>query len=262
MVSPKRRFGNRPEVHSRLAPLGSNEIIWVPAHPIPEVYVAPRKAIFNGVEFIDCKALPSERDLDHWITQSHLTLPEDYRRFLLRVNGGRTRPSSYRYPRWTADSTWGDPEPVETEWMFPKPSKDQLQLLQALAELKAFTKSPPKVRAFCYLSRGDYSLTALLAARKVTRLPDNSSLLPIAFNQANQPIWLSLSEAHFGSVFQFDEALDPVKNSQNPAHLDESIDLKIADSFSEFVRGFFKGEPMMKPGFTLGTHHRRVMSNR
>lgn len=227
--------------------------------------MAPRKAIFNGVEFIDCKVLPPEQDLDHWIAQCRLTLPEDYRRFLLRVNGGRTRPSSYRYPRWTNDSTWGEPETVETEWMLPKPSKDQLQLLNALAELKAFTKSPPKVRAFCYLSRGDYSLTALLAERKITRLPDNSSLMPIAFNQANQPIWLSLSETHFGSVFQFDDALDPVKNAQNAqnlAHLDDSIDLKIADSFSEFVRGFFKGEPILKPGFTLGTHHRRVMSNR
>lgn len=241
---------------------GSIGIIWAQALNVLEVYVAPRKAIFNGVEFIDCKVLPTEQDLDHWIVQGRLTLPEDYRRFLLRVNGGRTRPSSYRYPRWTNDSTWGEPEPVETEWMFPKPSKDQLQLLNALAELKAFTKSPPKVRAFCYLSRGDYSLAALLAERKITRLPDSSSLMPIAFNQANQPIWLSLSETHFGSVFQSDNALDPAKNTQDLAHLDESVDLKIADSFSEFVRGFFKGEAIMKPGFTLGPHHRRVMSNR
>jgi hypothetical protein len=146
--------------------------------------------------------------------------------------------------------------------MIPKPSKDQLQLLKALAEIKAYTKSPPKVRAFCYLSRGDFSLAALLSGRKVTRLPDSSSLLPIAFNQANQPIWLSLSETHFGAVFQFEDALDPVKSAPNFACLDDSIDLKIADSFSEFVRGFFKGEAMMKPGFTLGTHHRRVMSHR
>ncbi len=224
--------------------------------------MAPRKASFNGVEFIDCKVLPSEQELEQWITRCQLTLPEDYKRFLLRVNGGRTRPSSYRYPRWIADSAWGEPEPVETEWMIPKPSKDQLQLLKALAEIKAFTKIPPKVRAFCYLSRGDFSLAALLSARKVTRLPDSSSLLPIAFNQANQPIWLSLSETHFGEVFQFDDVLDPVKSTPNFACLDDSLDLKIADSFSEFVRGFFKGEAIMKPGFTLGTHHRRVMSHR
>ena len=247
---------------SRGSTQGSIGIIGKKALNVLEFYVAPRKSSFNGVEFIDCKALPSEQDLDQWIAERQLTLPEDYRRFLLRVNGGRTRPSSFRYPRWTNDSTWGEPQPVETEWMFPKPSKDQLQLLNALAELKAYTKSPPKVRTFCYLSRGDFSLMALLAARKVTRSPDSSSLLPIAFNQANQPIWLSLSESHFGSVFQFDDALDPLKHTQNFARIDESIDLKIADSFSEFVRGFFKGETIMKPGFTLGPHHRRVLSNR
>jgi len=224
--------------------------------------VAPRKANFNGVEFIDCKALPEANEVDEWMERCQLTLPEDYKRFLLRVNGGRTRPNSYQFPRWTRNSTWAEPKPVEVQWMIPKPKGDQLKLLMALAEINAYTKSPPKVRAFCYLARGDYSLANLLADRKVTRSHDSSSLLPIAFNNANEPIWISLSEKYFGVVFQFEDALDPEKVSATVPCLDGFLDLKIADSFSEFVRGLFKGTTMMKPGFTLNVHHRRVINKR
>lgn len=224
--------------------------------------MAPRKGSLNGVNFIDCKALPVERDVEGWIERCELFLPEDYKRFLLRVNGGRTRPSSYRYPRWTSNTTWGTPQMVETQWMIPKPTRDQLNLLEALAEVKAYTRTPPKVRTFCYFARGDYSIEALLSDRKVTRSPDSSSLLPIACNDSNQPIWMSLSERYFGAVFHFDAGLDPNKNKERHAGLDDFMDLKIANSFSEFVRGLYKGVTMMKPGFSPSVHHLRVMSNR
>ena len=224
--------------------------------------MAERKVVFNGVEFIGCKPPPNQSEIDAMVLAHRLTLPDDYLRFLLRVNGGRTRANSFHFPRWTNDVAWAEPLPVETQWMIPKPNGEQLKLLKALAEIKAYTKHPPKVKTFGYLGRGDHSLKTLLAGRLLSRTPDPSSLFPIAINDGNCPIWMSLSEKYFGVVFQFDKELDECKIGADLPTLDEFMDLKIADSFSEFVRGLFKGQTVMKPGFTPNKYHLDVIKMR
>ncbi len=217
--------------------------------------MAVRKASFNGVEFRGCKTLPAPPEIDAIVQKHQLTLPEDYYRFLLRINGGNPRANSYQYPKWTNNTEWPEPQPVETQWMIPKPNAEQLKVLQALAEVNAFTKKHPKVREFCYIGRGDYSLKNALAGRMLTRNPDPSSLMPIAFHDGNCPIWMSLSERYFGAVFQFDEDLDESYLASELTSLDAFLELKIADSFSEFVRGLFKGKVIMKPGFVPNDYH-------
>ena len=224
--------------------------------------MAERKVVFNGVEFIGCKPPPTQSEIDAMVLTHQLTLPDDYLRFLFRVNGGRTRANSFQFPRWTNDIEWAEPLPVETQWMIPKPTGEQLKLLKALAEIKAYTKLPPKVKAFCYLGRGDHSIKNMLVGRLLSRTPDSSSLFPIAINDGNCPIWMSLSEKYFGVVFQFDADLDKCKMGDNLPKLDEFLDLKIADSFSEFVRGLVKGQMVMKPGFTLNKYHLDVIKMR
>lgn len=218
--------------------------------------MAVRKAIFNGVEFRGCKALPAPTEIDALVQKHQLTLPEDYQRFLLRVNGGRPRSNSYQYPRWTNNTEWPKPQPVETQWMIPKPNAEQLKVLQASAEVNAFTKIHPKVREFCYIGRGDYSLKSALASRVLTRNPDPSSLMPIAFHDGNCPIWMSVSEKYFGAIFQFDEDMDQSYFTEELPNLDEFLELRIAESFSEFVRGLFKGKIIMMPGFVPNEYHK------
>jgi len=227
-----------------------------------EILMAVRKAIFNGVEFRGCKELPAPSEIDAIVQKHQLNLPEDYHRFLLRVNGGRPRANSYQYPKWSNHSEWPEPLTVETQWMIPKPNAEQLKLLKALAEVNAFTKNPPKVREFCYIGRGDYSLKISLAGRALTRKPDPSSLMPIAFHDGNRPIWMSLSEKYFGAVFQFDEDMDESYFAKELPNLDEFLELKIADSFSEFVRGLFKGTTIMKPGFALNQYHLQTLKRK
>ena len=224
--------------------------------------MAERKVNYNGVELRGCKKTPTQSEIDAFVRDNQLILPEDYLRFLSRVNGGRTRAKSYVYPRWTNNDLWPEPIPVETRWMIPKPTSEQLRLLQALSEVKAFARQPPRVREFCYLGRGDFSLTSLLAGRKLSRAPDSTSLLPIAFSDENRPIWMSLAEQHFGVIFHYDEELNNRSVEGQPPSLDDYIDLKIADSFAAFVRGLFKGEIMLKPGFEPNAHHLRVLNKR
>jgi len=232
--------------------------------PIPFIGepMAERKVVFNGVEFIGCKPPPDQSEIDAMVQTYGLTLPDDYLRFLLRVNGGRTRANSFQFPRWTSVTEWPEPQPVETEWMIPKPTGEQLKLLKALAEIKAYTKHPPKVKAFSYIGRGDHSLKTLLAGRLLSRKPDPSSLFPIAFNDGNSPIGMSLSEQYFGNLFQFSEEMDESQSDLDLKTLDKFLDLKIADSFSEFVRGLFKGKTVLKPGFTPNKYHLDVLKMR
>ncbi len=224
--------------------------------------MAERKVVFNGVEFIGCKPPPDQSAIDAIVHEYHLTLPEDYLRFLLRVNGGRTRANSFQFPRWTNVTEWPEPQPVETQWMIPKPKREQLKLLQALAEINAYSKHPPKVKTFCYIGRGDHSLKTALAGRVLSRVADRTSLFPIAFNGDNCPIWMSLSEKYFGNVFQYDEKLTDTEFNESTQALDAFMDLKIADSFSEFVRVLFKGKVVLKPGFTPNQHHLDVIKKR
>jgi hypothetical protein len=57
-----------------------------------------RQVVFEGVTFTDCGELNvTEEALDQYEKEKRTKLPEDYRQFLIQVNGGIPNPCGCKY---------------------------------------------------------------------------------------------------------------------------------------------------------------------
>jgi hypothetical protein len=132
-------------------------------------------------------------------------------------------------------------------------------MLRAIAEVHANSKTPPRIDRFYHVGRGSDSLQAAIVGQHgFSDEADASSLIAVAFSSLACPIYMSLSRAHYGAIFQFDDDFD-FEPGPEVTLLQDIQDLLIACSFSELLQRLFDPKPIFKPGFTPTSLHLKLL---
>jgi len=220
--------------------------------------MAKKTIVFQGIEFRGSKPLPTSEQIQATEKAIGMPFPPDYRDFLATVNGGRPKPSGYKLPHEVEDHSWPEVGVVDASGIMPRPNKEQIAMLQAAEEVSAYTRMPLQIDIFFYIGRGSDSIKSMSVGQKLTDQANASSLLAIAFSSLELPIYMSVSTACPGAVFEFD---DDINFTPGPdiTLLKDIQNQRIASSFSDFLQGLFDAKPIFKPGFIPTALQRQML---
>lgn len=175
------------------------------------------------------------------------SVPDEYREFLKRVNGGIPYPSGYR-PTF-------DDEPDAAQTLVangPNP---------ILNDIANYAILPSRVACFYGLGRSnrEMDLRAVILGRTVTDRNDAGSLLPVAEDSTGTPILMSISIDHFGWIYDYDEDIE-FDDAYGPrSTLDELSQLVLAESFTEFLHGLHVARAKFPAGFEITDAHLKAL---
>lgn len=199
---------------------------------------------FGNILFHDVRPPVTETQIREFERSHSIELPEDYVEFLCKVNGGSPVPSAYR------EACLEDLEELD---LLPESAiPDRIQ-----SDLLRYSATPSRIDCFLGLNPASTNdLEALSSGAKYTTRSDASSLLLIAFDKVGTPIYMSVSNAKKGWIYDFDEDLEfDAEYSDEPTPLSEMDHLLLAKSFREFIHSLFPARVLFAKNFQPTPQH-------
>lgn len=212
---------------------------------------------FLGVEFTDHSPLVTEAAVASLERQIGIPLPDDYKRFLLEVNGGTPDPACYQ----DADVAEELDDDSAFEYLAKRRQGDP-QLL----EVARYAVYPSVIERFVGLEPGTLrnDLQSWVDNSRLSRENDVSSFLLIALDTVGTGVFLSLSDENYGRIYDFrgdwsDYAVDDDDDFIELDPLDEMESLILAGSFSEFIQGLRPSVARFRQGFEPTAAHWAIL---
>lgn len=199
---------------------------------------------YCDVLFHDANPPITSSDILDFEQSFSISLPEDYREFLLKVNGGRPEPSAYKEP----DLEDFEGEDLPPEIVIP----DQIQ-----SDLLKYTISPSRIDHFLGLNPSSTeNLEALSIGAEYTTQDNATSLLLIAFDKVGTPIYMSLSNEKKGWIYDYEEDIEFGTDFPDEViPLSEMDHLLLAKSFHEFIESLFPARVSFAKNFQPTKEH-------
>lgn len=215
---------------------------------------------FKNIIFTDCNPKTTAEKIGEFEKAIGLSLPADYREFLLAVNGGLSTVRGFR--------CIGDPEPAigaayDPDWAETLKKYWSAEKVRINDELQRNTYQPRIITQFFGLDapKGECIQYYCKRAKTILDTPDVRSLIPIGYsnhffgdNFVGGDITLSLSQSHFGYVY-FGNVESKAMRSYTPGYLGpkklQTLPLQemesslVARSFMEFLSVLFPAKTIV-----------------
>jgi hypothetical protein len=175
--------------------------------------------IFQSITFLDCGETLSDNEIKIFETEHNIRLPNDYRKFLMTINGGCP------YPKNVICSQLNTEE-------YNNVSKDieQFEVLEILGLTHIGCESQTCIKN-------------LSATVKYVNVPNSMSFIPIGIVTGSNYIYLSISDDYYGKIFLGNYSFGISKDdtiSEFPIDFNEIYEEDcIASSFNSFLNKLF-----------------------